>query len=362
MALEIFLLNNKKKIHFVHYDAGPGGMEVLMPVIIKNLPGYDFSAYLLRSEKPGVNVYHGLNIPVQYGDDYNWKAYIKAFKYGRKYRNEIFHVYNIGPVFLLLFQLAGVKNIIYSIHGTVYWKSPLKKYLFKTIWKLVLNKRIVFIANSEHSRQEFYTKISNRYSMRVLYNPFDENRFKGNDTVKMNNEINIVYTGRLANGKNLYKWIDIALKVHQQFPATVFNIYGEGVLKNDLAGYINKHNADNFIHLRGFRKDVEEIYREADLLMFLSEYESFGNVVVESILSSTPVIASPIPAMKEIFRDYPQFLLGDEIIKWDIEVNEKIVHLETLKALAVKASKNFADKFGIKQHMNALTEIYENAN
>ncbi|MBI1781449.1 MAG: glycosyltransferase [Sphingobacteriales bacterium] len=355
-------MDNKKKIHFVHYDAGPGGMEVLLPVIIKELTQFDFSVYLLRSEKPGVSVYQGMTIPVQYGDDNNLKAFIKAFSYARKYRNEIFHVYNIGPFFLLLFKLAGVKHIVYSIHGTVYWKSELKKYIFKAVWKLALNKRIVFIANSEHSKNEFFKKVSERYAMQVIYNPVDANRFKENKTIRTDNTINIIYAGRLANGKNLYKWIDIALKVHLQFPQTAFNIYGDGALKSEISDYVLHHKAEDYIHLPGFKKDVEQVYQEADVLLFLSEYESFGNVVVESILSGTPVIVSPIPSMKEIFRDYPQFLLSDDIQKWEIEVNDKIAQLETLKKLAAQASKNFAERFGVSQHMNALAEIYENAN
>ena len=44
-------------------------------------------------------------------------------------------------------------------------------------------------------------------------------------------------------------------------------------------------------------------------MMFLSEYELFGNAVVESILCGTPVIASDIPSLREIFRNYPQFLV-----------------------------------------------------
>jgi glycosyltransferase involved in cell wall biosynthesis len=358
----MFLLDKKKKIHFVHYDAGPGGMEVLLPVIIKELPNFNFSVYLLRNKKNGVNVYDGTAVPIQYGDNNNFKAYIKAFRYARKNRKEIFHVYNIGPVFLLIFRLARVKNIVYSIHGTVYWKSSLKKILFKTIWKLGLNKQIVLIANSEHSKNEFIKKVSNEYKIQVVYNPVDGDRFKGGKISRTDGKSNIIYVGRLANGKNLHRWIDIAIAVHQELPATVFTIYGDGALKNELTDYVSSHKAENYIHLPGFRKDIENIYREGDVLLFLSEYESFGNVVVESILSNTPVIVSPIPSMQEIFKDYPQFLLSTDMKKWEEEVSDKIHNLVTLKQLALTAGKNFKERFGISQHMNALTKIYENAN
>lgn len=355
-------MDSKKKIHFVHYDAGPGGMEVLLPVIIKELKNFKFSVFLLRSKKEGINVYDGTPVPIQYGDDSNLKAFIKTFNYARKNRNEIFHVYNIGPVFLLIFRIAGVKNIVYSIHGTVYWQSAFKKVLLKLIWKLGLSKKIIFTANSEYSKNEFLKKVSNKYAIKVVYNPVDSDRFKKRPTDKTKDAVNIIYAGRLAQGKNLHKWIDIALSVHRKFKQTIFKIYGDGALRKVLSDYVINNRGESFISLLGFRKDVEQVYREADVLLFLSEYESFGNVVVESILSGTPAIVSPIPSMKEIFEDYPQFLLSNDVERWESEVSDKIAHLEDLKEIVVHAKQNFRQRFGLKQHMTALTEIYENAN
>lgn len=66
--------------------------------------------------------------------------------------------------------------------------------------------------------------------------------------------------------------------------------------------------------------------------------------------------------MKEIFEDYPQFLLSNDVERWESEVSDKIAHLEDLKEIVVHAKQNFSQRFGLKQHMTALTEIYENAN
>jgi glycosyltransferase involved in cell wall biosynthesis len=272
-------------------------------------------------------------------------------------KSDIFHVYNIGPVFLLILRLAGAKKIIYSLHGTIYWKSNFKKKILLFIWQIALNKKIVFLANSQHSKNEFLKKINPRVNVRVLYNPIDETRFVPPETKYARNEILIIYSGRLENGKNLYKWIEIAAYLHEKIPQTRFELYGEGSLKDSLQKQIVESGAKEYIQLKGFRRDIEKVYQEADLLLFLSEYESFGNVAVESILCGTPVITLPIPSMLEIFNGYPAFVLK-ETGDLNEEVYSKIKCLDELKKVATCARDNFLNRFTLAQHINSLEKIY----
>ena len=55
-------------IHFIHLSSAPGGIEVLMPYIIKNLPGQNCRSFVVRPHPPGKNnVYENTDIPVAYG-------------------------------------------------------------------------------------------------------------------------------------------------------------------------------------------------------------------------------------------------------------------------------------------------------
>jgi glycosyltransferase involved in cell wall biosynthesis len=144
-----------------------------------------------------------------------------------------------------------------------------------------------------------------------LYNPIDLNRFSPGNTPAGRKEILVIYSGRLEKGKNLAKWIETAAYLHDKMPNTRFELYGEGSLKSLLQQQITDLNAGDYIQMKGFRKDIEDTYRKADAFLFLSEYESFGNAVIESILCGTPVITSPLPVMKEIFHGYPQFVITE---------------------------------------------------
>ncbi len=174
-----------------------------------------------------------------------------------------------------------------------------------------LSRRYRLIANSEYSRRKYleFTGLPEE-QISVLYNPVGSSRLEFNQVRKPGKPFNVIYVGRLTEGKNLFRWIDVAVAVHKERTESSFILYGDGPLREKLESYACNLGADEYITFSGHVEHIPEAYHQADLLLFLSEYESFGNVVVESILCGTPVIASDIPSMREIFNRYPQFLVS----------------------------------------------------
>ena len=92
-------------------------------------------------------------------------------------------------------------------------------------------------------------------------------------------------------------------------------------------------------------------------MLFISEYESFGNVVVESILCGTPVVVSDIPSFREIFENFPEFLLTSPE-SLEESVIKKINQLDHLNYLVPKAKEEFSRRFSFEKHINRLKAIY----
>lgn len=353
-------LGEKTKIvHLVHYSSRPGGIEVLLPVIISNMKNWLFQGYVIRkSFNNDPNVYDSTNVLVKYGSQNNLLAIVKLFIYSYKNRDDIFQVYNIGPFFLFAMRLAGAKKIIYSIHGTLYWKNWEQKIIRKVFWWLAINRqKFVFTSNTEFSRKVFLDAVDTKLNIIVLYNPINLKDFcfkdeeSNSDTIKK-----IVYVGRLDNGKGLESWVKCANTIHKEIPEIRFEIYGEGILRIPLQKEIFSYNAEDYIALKGYTKNISEIYKDADLLLFLSEYESFGNVVVESILCGTPVLTTAIPSMREIFRNYPEFLLP--LSEPGKIILEKLKSYSRLKKLSIDAAKEFKNRFSSDLHTQLLENIY----
>jgi glycosyltransferase involved in cell wall biosynthesis len=355
-------LKNNNRIHFVHFSSKPGGIEVLIPILINNLKSFVFSSFVLRPLPINeISVYRNVLIDVTYGTS-GRSTYWHLFIYGRKNRKDIFHVFNIGPVALFVLRLAGVKKLVYGIHGTIYWKTKTQYLLRKPLWKLAISPRYIITSNSVYSGDVFIKKVLNTAKPILLYNPIDYERFVRLTERSVNiKSIKIVYCGRLTQGKNLFKWIEIAGKIHVKHPEFCFEIFGDGPLKQRLRNFIGEANLQEVVFLKGFCQNAEEIFQNADLLLFLSEYESFGNVVVESVLCDTPVIVSNIPSMKEIFRNYPEFLVD---LDQNLELNilQKIERLDSLRLLAEKAAVEFRERFSLNQHISKIEKIYASFN
>ncbi len=345
-------------VHIVHFYSSPGGIELLSSRLLPSFSGYDFRVFVIRPPaEERENVYTGAVVPVQYGSLNNLTALCRLWRYARRHREEIFHLFNLGPFYLLAVRLAGAANIVYGIHGTRYWKNRWQRALHRPLWKLALRKNVKITSNSEYSRSVFMKEVCGSARVTVLYNPVSNNRFVPSAERREQRPLKIIYTGRLNRGKNLEKWIDIAVDLHEKLDRPVFEIYGSGPMERLLAAKIRTLGAESYISLKGYRSDIENVFRDADLLLFLSEYESFGNVVVESILCGTPVMVSDIPSMREIFRDYPLFLLesGGEISG---QVVSRLSDYDSLARAARIAGDDFRERFSEKNYIGQLKSIY----
>jgi len=349
-------------VHLVHFYASPGGIEVLSSRLLTSFSGYSFRVFVIRPGAEGqINVYEGADVPVCYGSRNNLIAMFRLWRYARSHRNEIFHLFNLGPFFLMCVRVAGAKGIIYSIHGTKYWKNSWQRAVRKLFWRRAVSKNVKITANSEYSRSVFSEKVNSGAEISVIYNPMGSGRFVPPPVKRESGVFKIVYAGRLNQGKNLEKWIDVAADLHGRIRSATFEIYGTGPLHQLLTEKIRILGAEDFITLKGYRSDIENVFREADLLLFLSEYESFGNVVVESILCGTPVLAADIPSMREIFRDYPIFLVSPE---GDLcgQIAARLHDYDSLAEAARTAGMDFSERFSEKGYINSVNQLYRSFN
>lgn len=345
-------------VYFVHYSSKPGGIEVLLPTIITGMKETVFKSFVIRPPNTGdENIYNALRTEVTYGSKSTLSALLKFFVFVRKNRNGIYQMYNTGPLFLLVLRILGVKRVIYSIHGTIYWKSNFQKVIRKALWKLAIQETMIITANSEYSGRVFTEQVNGKVKPVLLYNPIDTNRFFYKERYEQDQQLKIVYVGRLVNGKNLDKWFEAARYLLENDEAITFELYGTGPLKEEIEHWISSANLRDKIRVKGYVDEVEKVYQSADLLIFLSAYESFGNVVVESILCGTPVVTFAIPSMKEIFKNQPLFLIEDDV-NYKEAILHKVKNVKDLKNAAKSVSEAFALRFGTAQHLERLTALY----
>lgn len=111
-------------------------------------------------------------------------------------------------------------------------------------------------------------------------------------------DLAVIYLGRIAAEKNLPLAIRAFRAIQAQRPDARFVWVGEGP---ELAGIQRAH--PDFIY-RGLRRgdDLAAHFASADLFLFPSHSETFGNVTIESMASGVPPVAFRYGAAREHLR------------------------------------------------------------
>lgn len=345
-----------KTITYIIWRAELGGVEKSLFNYINYLqPEYQITIFSLKETK--CNIFNNKNIKVVHGGKKLFRIFLCLYKYCIDNKNCIYHVMNAGPMVIMTCKLAGVKKIIYHIRGTKYFKYSKIKMLIKCLWKISLRNNDIILANSNYSKQQFIEHINKNLKIKVIYNPFDNHLFYFKE--KTNSLFTIIYAGRFTKGKNLIKWLEISSAIHKEFPNIKFSLIGNGPVKDQIEEFIDTNDQRGYVTILEYQEDIYKYLQEASILLFLSQYESFGNIVVESILCGTPVIVSNIPSMKEIFEDHPNFVVNLKSNNINDDIIKKIRNYDLLKAETELAHQEFIDRFSLENHLKTLRLIYE---
>ena len=79
-------------------------------------------------------------------------------------------------------------------------------------------------------------------------------------------------------------------------------IAGEGKLKEYLYKLSEELGIKNKVHLLGFRKDINELYKISDIFCFPSKREGLSVSLMESMVSGLPIVCSDIRGNSDLVK------------------------------------------------------------
>ena len=113
----------------------------------------------------------------------------------------------------------------------------------------------------------------------------------------------VLSVGVLSKVKNQLLIIEAFSKFSEKFDASLV-ICGEGPELEILRNRVGELGLFNIIRFEGFVSDLEPWFRGADVFVHSSNFESFGNVIVEALAHGVPVVSTDCPyGPREILCD-----------------------------------------------------------
>ncbi|MDH5881664.1 glycosyltransferase [Vibrio sp. S/42/10] len=180
-----------------------------------------------------------------------------------------------------------------------------KEYVIRVLCKLAYRYADKVIANSDDTKNTIIKEIGIQPNkIFVIHNPVTNRCYDKHITD--GNILKIINVGRLVEQKNQSELVKVAIELINVYRFNNFkiSIYGEGIEKDNICRLIDKHNVSEHVEVCDFTTDITEKYRESDLFVLCSKWEGFGNVIVEALSCGVPVFSYNCPGgPKEIIND-----------------------------------------------------------
>jgi len=107
----------------------------------------------------------------------------------------------------------------------------------------------------------------------------------------------ILNVGRLKRQKNQKLLLEAFAQVLEVFDASLVILSdGEDAIKKELQLYIAEHDLKNRVRLVPHVDDLTAWYESADMFVLSSDYEGFGNVLVEALNAGLPIVSTDCPS------------------------------------------------------------------
>jgi phosphatidylinositol alpha-mannosyltransferase len=239
---------------------------------------------------------------------------------------DVVHIHGIiAPTLPLLSLKVSKKVNIFTFHPT-FDSSNLYK-IFKKYLKHYFEKIDGKIAVSITARDSICKYFPDDF--RIIPNGVDPNRFKPSGEKR--NPFDILFVGRIEPRKGLQFLVDALPVIKKEFPKTRLTVVGGGYKEMKLNIPTEIKDSIEFL---GFvpPSDLPGVFSKASLFVSPAvSGESFGIVLLESMATETPVIASDIPGYRCVVKDgYNGVLVAPGDSK---DIARKIVELFKDKSL-----------------------------
>lgn len=237
------------------------------------------------------------------------KDNIRAYKQLKNFISEnhydIVHCHTpvAGAITRLACRKLGKEGlrIIYTAHGFHFYKgAPLKNWLiYYPIEKICSNWTDVLITINKEDCELAKKKMK---AKRIEYVPgvgIDVDKFANTvvNRAEKRKELGIpedafllLSVGELNKNKNHQIVIRALAELNNQ--NIHYMIAGQGSLHDYLFGLAQKLNVEDQVHLLGYRTDVAELYKTADVNVFPTIREGLGLGALEGMASGLPLICS----------------------------------------------------------------------
>jgi glycosyltransferase involved in cell wall biosynthesis len=133
-----------------------------------------------------------------------------------------------------------------------------------------------------------------------------------------------------------------------------------GATSRELSELIARPALEGRIHMLGYREDVPELLAASDVFAFPSLFEGLGGSVLEAMALGLPIVASDLPAVREVVEDGENALLVPVASADDLAtgIAEILDHPDRAAAFGARSREIFLERFTSARSAEAMIDLY----
>lgn len=283
---------------------------------------------------------------------------------------DVLHVHYAIPhavCAILAKDMAGSDvGIVTTLHGTditvLGYDSSLKGAI-----KYGIEKSDVVTAVSNSLAQETMDLIAPNKDIETIYNFIDEREYTKKDPGNLKELLGIkphekvvIHVSNFRKVKHVPDIVESFKLIHKDVPSKLL-LVGDGPEKHPIMKSIKGTSIENDVLFLGKQESLSELYAIADLMLLLSEKESFGLVLLEAMACGVPCIGTNVGGIPEVIINGENGYiveLGD--CEKVAEYGMKILQNPTLhKQIVDRSQEIIQDRFSSKSIVEQYEAMYE---
>ena len=351
--------NRKIKITFILPSLAAGGAERILSFIAQELDKDCFEPTLLVTGYEKDTVYQLKNLNIIYLNKSRvLKSVLGLAKYFKTAKPNIVVTSIVHLNTLTAFISVGFPNIKFvareaNVLTTLnkynpYTKSIFPKFMVKTGYKLV----DCIICQSKDMQKDMIDNYNVAKEKTALINnpitkiyPLKTEKQINKDVIKF------ITVARLSKEKGHDRILEALSKLNFKFKYTII---GNGPEKEAIFSKLKSYQLENVIEYISFTNEVHKYLSENDLFLQGSYVEGFPNVLLESCVVGTPVLAFDAPGgLDEIIEEGKNGFIAKS-------VDEYITHLKNLRSNYIFKPETVSQVVKDKFESHYIVSQYEN--
>jgi L-malate glycosyltransferase len=209
---------------------------------------------------------------------------------------------------ILAKQMSNVDlKIITTLHGTDITVLGYDPSLTDAI-KFGIEKSDIVTAVSNALINQTYELIQPDKQIETVYNFVDERIYHKMDANHLKKEFEIkddekviIHVSNFRPVKRVQDVVKTFARIAEVMPAKLL-LVGDGPEMTLVCKLVKELGLTEKVHLLGKQESLEEIYSISDLMLLLSEKESFGLVALEAMACGVPCIGTNVGGMPEVIQ------------------------------------------------------------